>query len=238
MSGGKRLKTERKSRAKESQLLTRKEFVKEMGSVVGGVALASLTLSSACGSPGNNTIPNSTNTINSSSTNTITSGTATITNTITSLPPAEGFIYKTPSEKPPMKAIPGCTTSTATDRKYNIDHLWVKMVAENIVAIGITEKMSTMVDFITNVSLPDEGSKLEMGGFFAYIESMKMDVELLAPVSGTVLQVDTEIYTDLVYRVNGDPYGRGWLVTMKLSNPEEWNKLITPEVYSDLNKIV
>jgi glycine cleavage system H protein len=239
VSRGKGRKTDRKSRPQEPQLLTRKDFLKEMGTVVGGAALASLAFNSACGSPGNNTTSNPTadvnsNTINSSTGNTVTSGTT----TNTGLPPAEGFVYKTPQALPPRKPIPGCTTSVATDRMYTVDHLWVKMVAKNIVAIGITEKMATLVDNILAVNLPKEGRTIIMGDFLIYIESSKMNVELPAPVSGTILQVNNEIFTDLVYRVNGDPYVRGWLVTMQLSNPTEWDTLITPEVYSELNKIV
>jgi glycine cleavage system H protein len=219
MPGGERGKSGRKSKTQEPQLLTRKDFLKQMGAVVGGATIASL-LASACGKPAK-TIT--------------TSKTYSFSFDPTSLPPAEGFVYQTPSELPPLMPIPGCTTYTATDRKYTVEHMWVKKVAENIVAIGITQKMAVLLDYIYQISLPKVGSTIKRGDLFGYVDSAKMDVELQTPISGTILQVDTDIYVDLVYRVNGDPYVKGWFVTAALSNPVEWDQLITPQEYSDLN---
>jgi glycine cleavage system H protein len=212
--------TPRNKRPQQPQLLTRKEFLKQMGSVVGGTAIVSLALSSACGKTAKTTTSSKTYSFSFDP---------------TSLPPSKDFVYQTPDGLPPEMPIPGCTTYVATDRKYTVEHMWVKKVAENIVAIGITQKMATLVDFIYQISLPKEGGTIEKGGLFGYVDSAKMDVELQAPISGTVLQVNTEVYTDLVWRINGDPYVKGWLVTATMSNPAEWDQLITPQEYSDLN---
>jgi len=224
MSGIERIKPKRNGKLQGPPLLTRKEFLKEVVSVAGGIALVSLAPALACTSPGANTSSSVTG-----------SNTGTTTNTTISLPPADGFVYKTPTELPPMVLIPGCTSHTALDRKYTIEHMWVKMVAENIAAIGITEKMSQMVAYISTMNLPQIGRKFAQGDVLLYVTSSKLSIDLIAPVSGTVLQQDTDIFVDLWYRVNSDPYVKGWLITMQLNQPEEWNKLLTPQEYTDLN---
>ena len=123
----------------------------------------------------------------------------------------------------------------AADRSYIIEHMWVKLVAENIVVIGITEKMSELLDKIYTLYLPNEGDKLEKDGFFAYAEGGKMSTEFVVPVSGTVLQINYEIWPDPELTVNNDPYVSGWWITIQLSNPQELDELLTPEEYRDLN---
>ena len=110
--------------------------------------------------------------------------------------------------------IPGCTTFTATDRKYIIEHMWIKMVAENIVAVGITEKMSELMDLIYTMDLPDVGKLLQKEGFFGYSEAGKMNVEFVSPVSGEVVDINPALKTnpELVFE---DPYGKGWLFKVK-----------------------
>ncbi|MCK5616598.1 glycine cleavage system protein H [Candidatus Pacearchaeota archaeon] len=114
--------------------------------------------------------------------------------------------------------------------------MWIKLVAENIVAVGITEKMSELLDLIYTLYLPYEGDILKRDKNFIYIEAGKMSAELFSPVSGTVLQVNHDVYTNFELMVNADPYVKGWLLTIQLSNPEELNELLTPEEYRDLNE--
>ena len=123
----------------------------------------------------------------------------------------------------------------AADRRYIIEHMWVKLVAENIIALGITEKMSDLMDLIYTLHLPHVGDVIEKGDSFIYSEAGKMSVEFFAPVSGTVLQVNHDVFVDLEMMINADPYVKGWFITMQLSNPEEFNDLLTPEEYRDLN---
>ncbi|MFH1662511.1 MAG: twin-arginine translocation signal domain-containing protein [Chloroflexota bacterium] len=222
-----------KQRGKErtwqkAQPISRRHFLKEAGLIVGGVAIASLALNSACASPEN------TNTAGTT-TNTPTPSTTVTTSPTTSLPPADGFVYITPGELPPMIPVPGCTTFTATDRKYIAEHMWVKLVAENIVVVGITDKMSLLMDKIYTLYLPEIGHSLTKDGFFGSGEAAKMNVEFISPVSGTVLQLNNEIWPDPEVTVNNDPYVSGWMVTIELSKPEEWAELLTPQEYTDLN---
>ena len=226
----------------KGQQVTRRQFLKDTGLIVGGAAISSIGLTSGCSSGEtsttssqiNTTTTNTTPTTNPATTTSSTS-TNTTTTTVTTLPPAEGFVYKTPLDLPPEMDIPGCTTSTATDRKYVIEHMWIKMVAQGIVAIGITEKMSELTDYISDISLPQVGTTVNKGDYLMYITAAKMNVEFPAPVSGTVLQRNNDIFIDLVAMVNTDPYVKGWLMTIQLSHPEEWDELLTPQEYTDLN---
>lgn len=213
----------------DKQPVTRRQFLKKTSLVMGGAAISSLALASACSSSENTTTSGTTATINT------TANTTTTTSTPTVLPPAEGFVYVTPKEPPPKMPIPGCTTFTATDRLYIVEHMWVKLVAENIVVIGITEKMSELMDKIYTLYLPEVDSMINKDGYFGYAEAAKLNVEFISPVSGTVLQINHEIWPDPEPTVNNDPYVSGWMVTMELSNPEELDTLLTPQEYSDLN---
>jgi len=225
----------RKRKAREGQQVTRRQFLKETGLLVGGAAISSIAITSGCdssSSSGTKTV-NTTPTTNPTTTTSNTSINTTTTTT-TTLPPAEGFVYKTPLEQPPVMPIPGCTTFTATDRKYIIEHMWVKMVAEGIVAIGVTEKMTELMDVIYSLSLPPESEIVQKDTSFIYADAAKMAVEFVAPVSGTVLQVNNGVFLDLTV-IKNDPWVGGWFLTIKLSNPEEWDDLLLPQEYTDLN---
>ena len=208
---------------------TRRQFLKEAGLVAGSAAIGSLTLLSGCKpSSTESTIPVS------SSVTQDTIYTVPVIET-SGLPPAEGFVYKAPSDPPPVMKIPGCTTNAALDRKYIMEHMWVKMVAQDVVVTGITEKMAALISFLYELSLPAEGIQLKRGENYIYAHGAKLSLDFPNPVSGVVLQKNNEIYTELTMTVIGDPYNRGWFNTVKLSNPEEWDELLTPQQYADLN---
>ena len=230
-----------KQRGKErsgqkAQPISRRHFLKEAGLIVGGAAIASMALTTACASSENTSTAGTTTTTTSTPANTTTgSATPSTTVTTTSLPPAEGFVYITPEGLPPMMPVPGCTTFTATDRKYIIEHMWVKLVAEDLVVVGITDKMSLLLDKIYSLYLPEVGRSLTKDGYFGSAEAAKLNAEFISPVSGTVTQLNNEIWPDPEVTVNNDPYVSGWMVTIKLSKPEEWAELLTAQEYTDLN---
>ena len=219
-------KTGEEQTGQKAQPISRRHFLKEAGLIVGGAAIASMALSTACGSSANTTTP--------AGTTTTTPAPSTVV-TPTVLPPAEGFVYVTPGGLPPMMPVPGCTTYTATDRKYIIEHMWIKLVAEDLVVVGITDKMSLLLDKIYSLYLPEIGRSLNKDGFFGSAEAAKLNAEFISPVSGTVTQLNNEIWPDPEVTVNNDPYVSGWMVTIKLSKPEEWAELLTAQEYTDLN---
>lgn len=132
---------------KESQPVTRRQFLKEASLVVGGAAIASLAFTSACGSPDNTaTSGTTTNTTPTTATTTTTPSTTININTTTTTTSAStststwSGVYVTPTEKPEMLTVPGCEVEVAADRLYVMEHMWVKSITDDIVVIGMTEK--------------------------------------------------------------------------------------------------
>src|SRR5437868_6413065 len=93
--------------------------------------------------------------------------------------------------------------------KYTKDHEWARREAQGI-RVGITEFAVEQLGDVTLVDLPAKGTKLKAGAHFGDIESVKAVSELFAPLSGTVLEVNTEL-GDHPEHVNETPYEKGWM---------------------------
>jgi glycine cleavage system H protein len=113
-----------------------------------------------------------------------------------------------------------------------MEHLWVKSLSDNRVVIGITDKLERLVGIIDSMDLLREGPSIEKGQVFGEIGGVKMDVELISPVSGLIAQTNSALVLN-VLPVNASPYTE-WLEVIKLSNPEELQELISPEEYASL----
>jgi glycine cleavage system H protein len=135
-------------------------------------------------------------------------------------------------EPPPMLELDDDASEVASDRKYSMEHLWVKPLSDNRVVIGITDKLARLVGIIDSMDLLEEGSSIEKGQIFGEIGGVKMDVELISPVSGQIAQTNGALVLN-VLPVNASPYTE-WLEVIKLSNPEEMQELISPEEYASL----
>jgi len=246
MSIGKRGKQRKDYIAQKiSQPVTRRQFSKEASLVVGGAAIASLAFTSACGSPGSSSTTSNTGTTTTTSTpaaattNTSTTTTESTTSTTfhTSTITWDGT-YTPPLKRPEMNPIPGCSTFVAMDRLYAIEHMWVKLIADGIVAIGITEKFQQFLEDVYSIKLQEVGTVLYRDSYLGSVEAKKMNVEFIAPVSGTVLQNNGGVFDDPEL-MDLSPYNRGWLQVIQLSNPDELNELLTAEKYISYNaKIV
>jgi len=220
--------------AKESQPVTRRQFLKEASVMVGGAVIASLAFTSACGSSENTTTSGTTTTtITTPTTTTTTIGTTINTNTITTSTSTSTWsgVYVTPVEKPEMLPVPGCETSVAADRLYVMEHMWVKSITDDIVVIGMTEKFLEFLEVVYFFILQDVGTMVYRDLYLGSVEASKMNVELVAPISGTVLQNNGELNDDPDSTINKSPYVKGWMQVIQLSNPEELKELLTPEEY-------
>ena len=244
MSKEKRSNNWGKRGAKESQPVTRRQFLKEASLVVGGAAIASLAFSSACGTPDNTATSGTTTTTTTPTTTTATTPSTTIntttttTTTTTSASTSTGTwsgVYSTPAEKPEMLRVPGCEVKVAADRLYVYEHMWVKPITDDIVVIGITEKFLEFLEVVYFFTLQDDGKMVYRDLYLGSVEASKMNVELIAPVSGTVLQNNDEIAADPESTINKSPYVKGWMQVIQLSNPEELEELLTPEEYVSYN---
>jgi len=113
--------------------------------------------------------------------------------------------------------------------KYSQTHEWVRL--ENDTAtVGITAHAQDTLGDITFVELPKPGTQLTQNQESGVIESVKAASDIISPVSGTVVAVNTALDSK-PETMNGDPYGNGWLYTVKLSNAAELNALMDAAAY-------
>jgi glycine cleavage system H protein len=113
--------------------------------------------------------------------------------------------------------------------RYTKDHEWVAL-EENQVKVGITEYAQGELGDIVFVELPAPGTEVKKGENLATVESVKAVSDVYAPVSGRVLQVNTELESS-PETINQDPHGAGWLVLLETSNPSEADDLLDAADY-------
>jgi len=114
------------------------------------------------------------------------------------------------------------------DLKYTNDHEWVR-VEGTTGTIGITSHAGSELGDVVYVDIPDAAATVNAGDTFGSIEAVKTVADLYAPVSGTLVAVNS--VNDSPEIVNNDPYGTGWLVKINLSNPAELDGLMDAEAY-------
>ncbi|MEE9259379.1 MAG: glycine cleavage system protein GcvH [Nitrospinaceae bacterium] len=117
------------------------------------------------------------------------------------------------------------------DLLYTMEHEWVR-VDGNKVVVGISEFAQDQLGDIVFVELPRVGTTLTRENTFGVVESVKTVSDLCVPVSGTVTAVnpDLEAQPELV---NAEPYGKGWMIEIELSDPAETGQLLSPEKYAE-----
>ncbi len=116
---------------------------------------------------------------------------------------------------------------------YIEEHQWAKIEGEKV-RVGITDYAQKSLRDIVYVELPEAGSEVDNMSEFGSIESVKAVSELYAPVSGEIVEVNSEL-EDAPELVNEDPYGKGWMVVIKASNlDEEKGSLLTAEQYAKI----
>jgi glycine cleavage system H protein len=117
-----------------------------------------------------------------------------------------------------------------TDLRYTSEHLWLRPEEGGKGRVGITFYGQEQLKKIVFVDLPAVGTRVEQLQSFGSIESRKAVVDLYSPVSGTVVAVNQLIQTEPDW-VNQEPYGKGWMMVVALSNPTEVDFLLTAEKY-------
>lgn len=121
--------------------------------------------------------------------------------------------------------------------KYTQEHEWVRVEDGNIAYIGITDFAQSELDELVYVEVETVGETLEKDEVFGTIEAVKTTSELYMPVSGKVLEFNDELDEskgDNPTIVNEDPYGKGWIVKIELSNPDELSELLDAAAYTAL----
>jgi len=115
------------------------------------------------------------------------------------------------------------------DLKYTKDHEWIKVIDDHAV-VGITDFASHELGDIVFVETEALEEQIGGGEPFGSIEAVKTVSDMLMPVSGTVLETN-ELLEDAPETVNNDPYGEGWIVKIKISDPSELDKLLSAAEY-------
>ncbi len=117
------------------------------------------------------------------------------------------------------------------DLKYTDTHEWVKLDGD-IVTVGVTEFAAGELGDVVFVDIP-ETREVAHGESFGSIEAVKTVSDLIAPIAGTLTEINPELEGSPEI-VNSDPYGQGWMVKMSIDNTDEFNGLMDAAQYKTL----
>jgi glycine cleavage system H protein len=115
------------------------------------------------------------------------------------------------------------------DVRYTAEHEWARL-EHGIITIGVTSYATEQLGDVVFVELPETGTRLEALKTFGVIEAVKTVSDLFAPVSGEVLERNGAL-TDNPAIVNQDPFGEGWILRLKPSDPAEYGRLMSSVDY-------
>ncbi len=113
--------------------------------------------------------------------------------------------------------------------RFTKDHEWIRVEGDTVVA-GITDFAQGELGDIVFVEIETEGETLEKGAVFGTVEAVKTVSDLFMPVSGEIAEINAGL-ADKPELVNQDPYGEGWMIVIRMSDPSEAEALLTPEAY-------
>ena len=120
--------------------------------------------------------------------------------------------------------------NTPDNLKNSKEHEWLRVEGE-VAVIGITDFAQDQLGDIVFVDIQTEGETLAKDEIFGAIEAVKTVADAFMPVSGEVIEVNPDL-EGAPESVNKDPYGAGWMIKVKMSNPEEVNELLSAEEYN------
>ncbi|MCH2525002.1 MAG: glycine cleavage system protein GcvH [Dehalococcoidia bacterium] len=116
------------------------------------------------------------------------------------------------------------------DRYYSTEHEWVLANEDKTLYIGITEYAQEELGDLVFVEMPSVGTVVETMGKLGEVESVKSVSDIYCPISGKVIEINQEAVQSPEI-INEDPYGKGWLVRLDPSNPEDLNQLMSASEY-------
>lgn len=119
-----------------------------------------------------------------------------------------------------------------TDLKYTKDHEWIRVEGDTA-TVGITDFAQGELGDIVFVDIKSEGQALDSEAVFGTVEAVKTVSDLFMPMSGTITEVNPALASDAAV-VNSDPYGAGWMVRVKLSDPAQVAGLLSADAYKEL----
>ena len=116
--------------------------------------------------------------------------------------------------------------------KYQDSHEWARQEGDLIVC-GISDHAQESLSDVVYVEFPEIGDSFSQGDTFGVVESVKAASDLYIPLGGEIVEVN-EALEDEPELVNSDPYGAGWMIKFKPSNPGEWDSLLSPDDYQKI----
>jgi glycine cleavage system H protein len=121
---------------------------------------------------------------------------------------------------------------TPEDLLYTEEHEWV-YVDGDVAIVGITDYAQGELGDVIFVELPEIGAQVQQLEPFGSIEAVKTVSDVFAPVSGEIVEVNSELEAN-PQLINQDPYGEGWIVKIKMSDPKEVESLLSAEEYQNM----
>lgn len=119
-----------------------------------------------------------------------------------------------------------------SELKYSKDHEWCRLEGE-YAYVGITDFAQSQLGDIVFVDVPTVGETLAAGEVFGTIEAVKTVSDAYLPVGGEIVEMNEAVDADSSL-VNKDPYGEGWMIKVKVSEPADFDALLTAEEYAAL----
>lgn len=117
--------------------------------------------------------------------------------------------------------------------KYTPEHEWIASTGDDTVRIGITDHAQNQLGDVVFVDLPTVGTQMSAGAAFGEVESTKSVSEVFAPLAGEIVGRNDALESSPEL-VNSDPYGQGWLVEIRLSDPAKLDELLDAAGYRSL----
>ena len=117
-----------------------------------------------------------------------------------------------------------------SELKYNEEHSWLRLEGDKLGRVGVTHYAQEQLKEVVFVELPEVGAGVSYMEPFGVIESVKATNDLYSPVSGEVVEVNNAL-VDEPGLVNEDPYGKGWMLVVRMTNTIELDTLISSEEY-------
>ena len=116
--------------------------------------------------------------------------------------------------------------------KYTKDHEWVKIEGDTAI-VGITDFAQSELGDIVFVDVESVDEELNMGDVFGSVEAVKTVSDLYLPISGKVIEFNEELESEPEL-VNTDPYGKGWIIKLKIVNDADQSELLSAEQYQEV----
>src|SRR5213596_161880 len=120
-------------------------------------------------------------------------------------------------------------TNVPSDLRYARTHEWVRVSGDNA-TVGITDHAQHELTDVVFVELPAVGRQVKAGEACAVVESVKTASDIYSPVGGQIVEANKAV-ADNPALVNSEPYGSGWFYKIRLNDPTELDKLLSPEAY-------